>query len=418
MTLADASPRPASPPPPPPPATTRTSHVVLVVLGALLIAVGLALTGAAAPLGAALVQQRGGGFVTSPTERYQVESYAITSEQLDVVLEGGLAAPNRAPAATVTLTATSATPGRDVFVGVGPQADVARYLTDVNHSELGQLRFNPFQPSYVERAGTSAPAAPSAQDFWVVSAQGPGQQRIESDVRSGNWSVVVMNADGSRPVAVDLAAGVRSRFLAPVTWTTLVAGLLLLAVGIPMVISGASGLGRSVRPTAAGAAAASLGGSAPPVRPVSPPDRPASYPARLTGELDPQLSRWKWLVKWFLAIPHYVVLFFLGIAMVVTTITAGVMILFTGRYPHSLFHFNVGVIRWGWRVTFYTSVLGTDRYPPFTLSRTDYPADFEVDYPEQLSRGLVLVKSWLLAIPHLLIVGLVSADLTSMWATR
>jgi hypothetical protein len=92
-----------------------------------------------------------------------------------------------------------------------------------------------------------------------------------------------------------------------------------------------------------------------------------TYPLRIEGELDPSVSRWLWLVKWLLAIPHYIVLFFLYIAAVVVVIIAWFAILFTERYPRGLFDFVEGVIRWHNRVLAYALLLVTDQYPPFRL---------------------------------------------------
>ena len=141
-----------------------------------------------------------------------------------------------------------------------------------------------------------------------------------------------------------------------------------------------------------------------------------TYPVTVDGRLDEPLSRWLWLVKWLLVVPHLLVLFFLWIAFVLTTVVAFVALLFTARYPRGLFDFNVGVLRWTWRVSYSaTAAIATDRYPPFTLDDVpDYPARLEIAYPEHHRRGLPLIGRWLLGIPWYAIVGLLGSGVWPM----
>jgi hypothetical protein len=414
---AGAPPSVSEPPPQTP--RMRTGHVLLVVFGSLLALVGLALTAIAISLGWVAFAQRDGRFLTTPVERYAVDSYALTTQELNVLVDPGTPTLARGDIARVLVRGTSARADGEIFIGIAPQSEVSQYLASVEHSELTDVRVRPFLPQYRSVPGTKAPDPPGQQGFWVVSAQGPGTQQVETVLRSGSWVVVVMNADASRPIAVDLQAGARTDLFGPITIAVLIGALVLLAIGVPLLVVGAAGLGRDAAisrapstETPLTAGGQTIAPTAPSARGLpapsgTPADSAAGYPAHLRGDLDPQLSRWMWLVKWFLAIPHLILLAFLWLAFLIVTVVAGFAILFTGRYPRSLFDFNVGVLRWNWRVGFYAySALGTDQYPPFTLARTSYPADFDVEYPERLSRGLVLVKWWLLAIPHLVIVAL------------
>ncbi len=390
-----------SPETPPRPSRPWTpGRVALVVVGALVTLLGMGLLAAGCAGVWADQTQREDGYLSTPTDRFATETSAITSESLKLVdseIPDWLISED--VLGKVRLRASGSQ--KDVFVGIARTALVNRYLRGVQHAVVTDVSYDPFSVDYRTVPGHPPAESPTSQPFWDESTSGSGAQELVWDVKEGRWTVVVMNADASAGVSADLVAGAELDFLLWLSIAILVLGALLVAGGAAMIYAGA-------RHTVSGATATSPGyAPLPPAVPAATSVRPTVYPVVVRGDLDPHLSRWLWLVKWLLLIPHYIVLVFLGIAFGVLTIVAGIAILFTGRYPRGIFDFNVGVIRWTWRVMFYGYwALGTDRYPPFTLADVaDYPATVDIAYPERLSRWLWLVK-WLLAIPHFILVAI------------
>ena len=368
----------------------RSNRVVALVLGCLLLLPGLGFLLGGGALGMVHAFGRDDdGFFSAPEQRLTTSTAAVTAEDLDLVTDPG--SPDwllDRIDLDVRLQVTGAE-GQALFTGIAAEADVDAYLSGVAHDEVIDVTAG--QPDFRRVGGRAEASAPAEEAFWAESATGTGTVQLDWAAKSGRWAVVVMNPDGSPGLAVDATVGAKSGAVLPLALSLLGVGLVVTVAAVVLLVVGAGGVPAGPQPAAVHAEPAS-----------------AREPVALAAELDPGLSRWQWLVKWFLAIPHFVALAFLWLAFVVLTAVAGVAILFTGTYPRRIFDFNVGVLRWTWRVTYYamTGGLGTDRYPPFTLGPApEYPATLDVVYPARLSNGLVLVKWWLLAIPHYLVVG-------------
>lgn len=336
------------------------------------------------------------GFFTSPDYDLSTPGYAIVSDRFDIASRTGDWFPSNF--LDVRLSVESDEPA---LVGVGPSADVDEYLGDVARAEADHLGDSRGDVRLIEREG-GAPASPPPSRR---SGSCPTRKR-RLDRVGGGARRVDRGGDERRRVR-----GSRSR---------------LRGSG-----AGGSSAGHRHRPhrlrrrhRRSRRPGSGLGnprkshrgfrdGSSTGVR-----RRGVALSPGRGGQARSRAEQGLWLVKWLLAIPHVIVLGFLWAAFVVLTIVAFFAIAFTGHYPRGIFDFNVGVMRWTWRVSFYVfGVAATDQYPPFALREMgDYPATLDVEYPEGLSRGLVWVKSWLLAIPHLIIVGFLTSGLI-WWTT-
>ena len=245
-------------------------RIVLIVLGVIGVVLGLALMASGGFLLWADRTQRDDGYLTTPRERFETPTYALTRSRLDVDTHGEGWILNENWFGKVRIRAASPA-GTTLFVGIGPQADVARYLGDVAHANVQDVDFDPFRATYLSVSGGAPRGPPTAQTFWAASASGVGTQTLTWKMRDGDWSVVLMNADGSRGVTADVDLGAKLSFL---LWVGI--GLL---IGGAFVVGGSAGLAVLAArrpPTGAVPAPASPGPDASPA--PEPPARPPEEP--------------------------------------------------------------------------------------------------------------------------------------------
>jgi hypothetical protein len=224
--VPDTTPKPRS--------AARTVSVIFGALAAFL-AVGLLIAGGVVLW--ANSKKDHDGYVSTASERFSTSAYAIATDNLDVKIDAPGWIINRDHYGKVRLKVKPGT-GKPVFVGIAPTREVERYLSASAHDQLTDVSYSPFRASSDYYPGGRRPAAPATQRFWVASAHGEGNQTLTWNVRRGDWSIVLMNADGSRGVDAGVSAGARLPFLAALGWGSVGGGVLLLAVAGGLMFAG------------------------------------------------------------------------------------------------------------------------------------------------------------------------------------
>ena len=176
-------------------------------------------------------QRDADGYYTTSSERFETGTYALTSENLDI--DDGF--PGSGADTRLKVNAEN---GKPVFVGVARTSDVETYLVQSAHATLTDIEVKPFDASYKTIGGPVKPAAPATQSFWIAKSQGTGTQTLDWDVKDGQWSIVVMNADGSPGVHADISAGADLPFVGAVATALIIAGLGGLGIGAALLAFG------------------------------------------------------------------------------------------------------------------------------------------------------------------------------------
>ena len=216
------------------PTSPRVGYVVAGSVSAL-IAIVLIAAGALALWGES--KKNADGYLSTGTERFTTSGHALASERIDLDIDGKTWIAGVEDIGDTRLEVASAD-GEAVFAGVAPKKDVTAYLRGVEHTTLEDIDSSPLRADRHEHQGTRVPAPPAGQDLWAASVQGTGEQTLHWTPDTGDWSVVVMNADGSAGVAADVSAGAEIPFLEPLGWSLGGGGVLLLVAGGALIALG------------------------------------------------------------------------------------------------------------------------------------------------------------------------------------
>jgi hypothetical protein len=226
MSTATLSPPPTRPP--------RRSTAQIAVGAVLSLAAAVTLTlGGLALWGDSKTDSA--GYVSTKSDPFTTSSHAIATDDLEIDGAGWLV--DHDVLGKVRLRADSRN-GKPVFIGIARTRDVDDYLSGTAYAQLTDVDYSPFDPTYRDHAGAGAPGVPSRQGIWVASTHGPGTQTLNWDVEDGRWSVVVMNADGSRGVDAGVSAAAKIDWLDTAGWALLGAGVLLGAGAAALIVAG------------------------------------------------------------------------------------------------------------------------------------------------------------------------------------
>ncbi len=204
-----------------------------VIAGGSLALVGLLLALAGAGLLWAEDHKDRDGYYTTGTERYSTDTYAVASDSLDI---DGI--PYGDDVYGKVRLKVQGNDGAPVFVGIARSDDVEAYLAGTAHATLTDVDYSPFNADYRTTAGDRAPGRPGTQSFWAASAEGTGTQTLDWNVDNGDWSVVVMNADGSRGVDAGVNAGANVPLIGDLALAASIAALVLLLGGGSLIAGG------------------------------------------------------------------------------------------------------------------------------------------------------------------------------------